>query len=176
MKNTIKAIINTIKAIIKRRKINNLNFVHYGCTKFEIGRFDPISYSERNPWGMKPMGGFWASPEGERFCTWKHWCEKEAFHRRCEESNSYRFHLRKGSRVFVVDSKETFDNLVEICEIPDNPALWDPRPRMDYTKLEKLGYKAVLVLLSEYGELKHDLFGWDVDSLVVFDPSIIVAV
>lgn len=147
----------------------NTIFIHYGADAFDSDKFYPI----KNSW-VKPSGGLWASPKtSDR--GWEYFCRIEDY--KPESLNkSFEFKIKKNSRVCVIDS------LFDLHRLPsyDTEGLY-PRKYLDFEKLE-IDYDAIWLTWNGQCETRmppeilgcqFDLYGWDVETLLVMNKDII---
>jgi hypothetical protein len=142
-------------------------YIHYGCKKFQPSLFSAI----RNCCFIKPSGGFWGSPVGDGY-GWKEWNEESHF---CSinEENSFRFMLTGDANVLNIYSSDDLKSLPHLTEFPYF---------LDFEALEKSGYDAIELHLSEERSahsdlsksLRYELCGWDCDSILVMNPDVVV--
>lgn len=144
-------------------------YIHYGNTKFDESLFRQI----KNKFFIKPDGGLWASPLNARY-GWKDWNEDSGF-RLCDENNCFKFKLKDTAKVLEINS------CVDLWVLPQNPIIpeyWkrnsiNDKYYIDFEQLIKDGYDAILVNLSNDSDLYWTLYGWDCDSLLVFNKEVI---
>lgn len=121
----------------------------------------------------KPAGGFWLSVnEG-----WEAWCEAEE--PEWAEGPRFKATLSKNARILEIRGKADLQGL------PINPAMadannWDlslghwGEVYLDFETLAKeYDGVAVMVQSGNWDELYYLMYGWDCDSLVVFNPEVI---
>lgn len=139
-------------------------YVHEGANTFVRSNFVPIKNS---PDWIKPQGGLWASPEDAHF-GWHDW--KIANHYDYGSSEKFRFTLSPDAKLLVIDNVNQLMDLphqhTSLSEITSFGRI------LDFEKLAQL-YDAMLVYISEDDELHWQLYGWDCDSLLVFNPDVI---
>lgn len=136
-------------------------FIHMGCNHFDKFRFKPIS--NRKGW-IKPDGGLWASPEGSPY-DWEQWVIENNF---VYDLNSwFMFELKQNAKVLEITNSKQLKELPK-CEI-DLQYIWIA---LDFEKLAN-EYDAMLVMISSDSQLYWDLYGWDCDTLLVFNPDVI---
>lgn len=141
-------------------------YIHYGFTEFDKNLFQPIS---NGPIPTKPLGGLWASPVDAQY-GWSAWCKNEAFGD-CDSGNSFTFSLSENARVLTLRHKDDLNDLPKVNAIFSHP-LW---VCLDYEGLQESGWDAVEVDMSGGGnDLYFPLYGWDCDSIVIFNPDVIV--
>lgn len=149
-------------------------FVHYGSKKFDKNLFESI----KNQYFVKPQGGLWASSVNAKY-GWKDWNEYSGF-RKCQEENSFKFRLKENAKVCIINKIE------ELRSLPENGAYKNEEYKnvlsrsvikdikcLDFEKLVTMGYDAILVNISSDQRLYWALYGWDCDSLLVFNKEII---
>lgn len=139
-------------------------YIHYGFTDLDKSRIKPI----RNiPFATKPGGGLWASPLYAEF-GWNKWCKREHFGP-CRKENSFIFTLRPDANVLLLTHPSDLDGL------PKKDAILSSWINLDFEQLQSNGIDAVEIDLSGGKfELYFPLYGWDCDSIVIFNPDIIV--
>lgn len=146
-------------------KSTSLELVHYGASKYDPERFDPIQNSESR--SNKPLGGLWASPVASEW-GWVDFCERDGYIYECDKS----FTIRFIGKVFLIDSYEDMLKLPwEICGYL----------RQDYTiNFEKL-YEYDAIHLTEAGQYDtrfpqaKSLRGWDCETVLIMNPNAIVS-
>lgn len=136
-------------------------YIHYGHHQFDSNLFREI---KNRPFGwVKPYGGLWASNINASY-GWKDWCKDENF-RECNEENSFKFTLKNGTKVLKIDNADLLKKLPVIDVYPINVHL-------DFEKL-KQQYDAIEVIISNDNRLYWDLYGWDCDSILIFNKDCI---
>ena len=142
-------------------------YEHLGHSKFDNEKFIPVSNVE--DW-IKPKGGLWASPENTAY-NWRDWVQVNEF-MLDKYSTSFRFKLKDTTRLLVIDSANQLTP--ELLREGDSKFSKIMNVKLlDYNKIAG-DYDAMLVLISADGRLYWDLYGWDCDSLLIFNPSVIV--
>lgn len=139
------------------------NYIHYGHCSFDPKRFLPIKNRRSIP---KPLGGFWASPTTTTGSMWNDWCEREEYDR-CNLNMSFEFDLSYTAKVLRIVRVEQLDLLPKSA--PNEYGV----VYLDFEALARK-YDAIEVLISQDYRLYSTLFGWDVDTLLVFNPNIII--
>ena len=148
-------------------KISNLEvYEHLGHSSFNRDLFRPIR--NRKNW-VKPDGGLWASPTSADF-GWSDWTKSNDFELDRYTEDSFRFQLRPSAKVLYIDSAEQLDDLP--MQSTDIDYRWVV---LDFEKLAQ-EYDAMEVLISKDQRLYWDLYGWDCDTLLVFNPDVIVEI
>jgi hypothetical protein len=140
-----------------------MEYIHYGAKEFDRGLFHAI---ENHQW-IKPSGGFWASPVDSGFAGWRQWCEREDY-RHYSDDDCFRFHLSDLARVRHIRCVEDVDNLPK-----ENTPLIS-MIAVDFEAFVRDGYDALELHISECPSLYSAMYGWDVDSILIMNPDIIV--
>lgn len=126
---------------------------------------------------VKPEGGFWASAINAKY-GWKQWCNDE-----CEswaEGIPFKFTLKDDSKILYIR------DVTDIANIPviDNdtrimdlamPAYLLPSIYLDFEELSKK-YDGIEIDAGSNPRLYHAFYGWDCDSICIFNPDIIMEV
>ena len=150
-------------------------YIHYGCTKFIREYFNPI----RNANFIKPNGGFWASPV-DAGLSWKDWCDNTE-NRSWLNGGSFTFTLTEDAKVYHLYSVH------DLLKLPENrngflSKLSDSNYFIDFEACYRSGIDAIELHLSDEKDkpegfingLYWKLYGWDVDSILILNPDIIV--
>lgn len=143
-------------------------FITYGLDKFDKSKFSLI----KNDDFIKPHGGLWSCPVDSEY-NWKDWCVGEGV-RNKKLSNWFKLKLSKDSIIFVIDN---INDLSELHKMGEIRTFYGDR----YLDFEKLSKSLDGILLTDKGEsatrFTHPgLRGWDVESLLVFNPEVIEVV
>ena len=140
-----------------------MEYIHYGATAFEPGKFKPIQN-----WGwIKPKGGLWASPTDTEN-GWRDWCHMEQF-RVCNDDNSFSFTLSEEARVLHLR------RVADVDELPLDPSVNMAMLRaFDFEALRAQGCDAIEIHISECPALYSAMYGWDMDSILIMNPDVIV--
>lgn len=157
-------------------------FRHYGHESFRRSR--STTEVETHPvMKMKPSYGLWASPV-ESDISWYRFCVDEHFH---EDTLSkyFDFTLAEDAKIFQINSLVDLQLLLMnfpgekigswklIYQPPSssNTLPWFP----DYSKVAE-EYDGVQVNISSDSSLYYWMYGWDVDSIVVWNKDVIVPI
>lgn len=154
------------------RKGREVSYIHYSktdCDHFDKSKMYPIRNTEN--W-IKPYGGLWASPINAEW-GWKDWCEAENF-RDCDERYSFTFKMRDPSKVYFVDSKEAYDNLVKLYGIKNTNSFGYTPQYIDYKRMIEDGWDALELSLTDYWQLYDLFYGWDCDSILIFNAEAVI--
>jgi len=150
--------------------MNRQIYIHYGATKFDPVVGFPIHNVRSWP---KPRGGLWASRKNATF-GWKEWCIENEF-RECDIANSFEFTMADESRIVRIS---TLNQLRRLPQIKDQFGMWYC---IDFEKCLRNGIDAIELCWygDEYqdkvnGDLYHELYGWDCDSIVVLNSLAVI--
>ena len=153
------------------RENREVTYIHYGAKEFNPQKFIPVI--NRVNW-VKPEAhtGLWASPVNAEW-GWKDWCEAENF-RECDDDVSFKFTVRDPQRIFFVDSKDSYDELVRLYGIK-NPLHFGYTPDfIDFNKMMEEGWHGLEISITDYPALYDLLYGWDCDSILIFNKDAII--
>lgn len=137
-----------------------LDLIHYGSKEFDPDKFNPV-----NNHGVKPRGGFWASPVNSKH-SWKEWCL----------DNQFGLSRLETSFEFVFDGNTFVIDCVKDCEgLP----MWELMPSYAFIDFEAMAEKYDAVYMTTYGEWdtrfsNYHLYGWDCESVLIMNPSTII--
>ena len=174
MKKDRKAVRFKRKSIRDRQKVNNIEYIHYGSS-----RFDPLLITDEGT-NMacinKPNAGLWASPVNSN-CGWKDWCESEQFYKN-DFSKYFVFKLKPKTKILTIRSLEDWNDVLADV-YTNNPKSFDSNfIEIRYAVWEYIqsNFDAILVIMNyNYSEM-HNSFefnSWDCDSIVVFNPEVV---
>lgn len=148
-----------------------MDLIHYGSSDFSLSRFEPV----RNiPLGIKPQGGFWASPVISNH-SWKRWCEENEF--RLDRLNSS-FEFTFIGRAITINSADDL-SLLQKYKLQRHPEMGFSLLILDFEKM--LRDRVDAVYLTEKGEIatRHSmpsLYSWDCESVLILNPGCITCV
>lgn len=153
---------------------NDTIFIHYGADHFDKDKFNYVKNAGIGGICCKPYPHtcLWASPIDDQD-GWHDWCETNWFH--LDRLNkSFKFKLKEKSRVLKVVTLDDLTNFLnKYCDQDEWRSI-----RVDFESIAQF-YDALFVKI--YTEDCEDfqqqaywqLYGWDVDSLLIFNPDII---
>ena len=152
---------------------------HYGSNVFKPECVLEVTRS-RN---MKPVGGFWASPiDSER--SWYEWCKQEYFNLNSLELH-FDFQLKPSAKILLIENEQDVRNM--IAKYPGKQMdtqesfVYAPfrTPEENYLKhcpdfvaISK-DYDGVEINITKCPSLYHWMYGWDVDSIVIWNPDVV---
>ena len=140
-------------------------YIHYGSDHFDPLIFEPIY----NDIGInKPRGGFWASPVAAEH-GWRDWCETENF---CTESlNTYfEFNIRNDAKILYIRNKSEMIDVA--ARYKTDFGLGLILTYIDWERIAADGYQAIVFEMNNDTHWDYNM--WDVDTLVVIDPDIVI--
>jgi len=154
-----------------------MSYIHYGDDKFERTKFARIKEREDGPW-IKPTGGLWASyiwnehalddaDDRDWRIDWKDWCLSNDY-KVFRLNKSFIFDLKPDAKIFEVDSMYDIRKLEKLGVYASNNFWYYTK----MTKLEELGYDGIRVWMSP--DIYDALYGWDCDSILIFNPDCII--
>lgn len=143
-------------------------YIHYGNSCFDLDIFNEKKANPRdNSFMNKPPYGFWASPVGSDYWTWRDWCESEDYHTDRLDT-SFKFTLTKKARILTVRSREDI-----IPYLVENIML--SRCVLDFNKIMSEYDGMELIHGNLYNAFHYnEFYTWDADSIVIWNPYIIV--
>lgn len=150
---------------------NKTVYIHYGSKCFHKKVNFPI---KNRSFGIKPMGGLWASRESSSF-GWKEWCHDNNWE--CDMSLYFKFVLQDESRKYIISC---LDDIIRLPLCDNLQCRWYC---IDFEKCLEMGIDAIE--LCWYGEEYRDtakdnlymaLYGWDCDSMIVLNPDSVVQI
>ena len=141
--------------------MNNI-YVH-GGGKFDINKFTPI----KNRNFVKPSGGLWGSPINSSY-GWLEWCEHNNFFLDKYKKDKFFFKLKENARLLYINNADMLQDLPKV----DIDMYSSCFVVLDFEKLAQ-EYDAIEVNISSDRQLYWDLYGWDVDSILVMNSDVI---
>lgn len=145
-------------------------YIHYGHKVFDKNKFNKI---ENRVLFVKPLGGSWAS-RIDSVDGWKNWTEEQGFYLdKHNDDNYFKFKLKEKTKILKITNIKQLDELPHIdlkrFNIDFQFAVYQ---MLDFEELAKK-YDAIEVLISRDSKLYWELYGWDCDSLLVFNKDCI---
>ena len=143
----------------------NQVYRHYGNNHFDNTLVKPVK--NRDTWG-KPTGGFWAS-RVDAGVSWKDWCENEEYEL-TRLNEHFDFVLKEETKVLKITNKSELEELRQEHQDWFVKPKWDfiDKPYLDFEKLSKI-YDAIEINAGSDRDLYFDFYGWDCDSIVIFN-------
>lgn len=148
--------------------MKNKLYVHYGANHFD--RFKVNCHGFRI-YNNKPKQAFWGSPVGSKN-GWKDWCLAEDFHTESLDRH-FCFRLQNGAKILhVYDFNQVRDYIRE--RVDKDGFKWY---YLDFTGIMKKYDGLELAMSGEnYSKFHYNrlFYQWDVESIVIWNPGIVV--
>lgn len=155
---------------------------HYGHSKFDKDLFIPIHNRE---FSNKPSGGLWSCPTKDVDIDWKTWSEGNDF-ALGKLKEHFDFKLKDSAKILEIKDIKDLDKLPRISDrsqLKQYIKLIDSmNSDIDFEELAK-EYDGIMVWMYRSKDIDKEtrmfdgmyyrMYGWDVDTLVVFNPDII---
>ena len=140
---------------------------HYGNDRFDRTLVKPIK--NRDTFN-KPYGGFWAS-RTDAEVSWREWCETEEFETQ-RLSKHFDFTLKDGAKVLRIKSRADLSRIKQEHTDWFVKSKWDfvCSPYLDFERLSE-SFDGIEILAGSDRELYFDFYGWDCDSIVIFNAD-----
>lgn len=139
-------------------------YIHYGSSDFHPEWFNLI----KNTIWNKPYGGLWSSPYPAPYIDWKQWCIDNEFNG--HTSQAFIFSLTKTSKILTLGDLHSVMKFKQskYC-IKNHYGL----NIIDFESMVEDGFDGMEVLMDSW-DTYMAMYSWDVDSLLVFNPEIIL--
>lgn len=155
---------------------------HYGCSKFDKEKFTPIS---NRMMSNKPHGGLWSCPTKDFDIDWKTWSEHNEFALGKLEEH-FDFILKDNAKILEIKDIKDLEKLPKVYVVDNELRSILDRDSMnmdiDFEALAK-DYDGMMVWMyrsidiepeiMSFDGIYYKMYGWDVDTLLVFNPDII---
>lgn len=167
--------------------VRNELFIHYGTAVFDPTRFKEVkNRSEFIVNKPIPHTGFWATLyQSPDMNSWKDWCEGNNFYTE-KLKDFFTFFLKEDAKILEIQTQNDVDKFVR-SKYQQKPVGYErrfyykdqeyPDAHPDFEMLSK-DFDAMYV--KEFGNVNSgthwQFYGWDCDSLLIFNPQIIVKV
>jgi hypothetical protein len=152
----------------------------YGRSKFDKSKFVNIvnRYASN-----KPYGGLWASPTKDKDIDWYEWCTSEHFNTH-KLKEYFDFTLKDNANILIVKDLKDVDKLPRkiVTDIDEIITFDTMNTNIDFEKLTE-EYDGIMVYMYRsrdidiermmYDGMYYRLYGWDVDTLLVFNPDVV---
>ena len=141
-----------------------MDYIHYSGEPFNISKFKPVV---NRPFWVKPDGGLWASPINSDN-NWYTWCRNNMYKPE-KLIYSIEFDLSPDAKVLKIHNNDDLTKFLDIY----NKSIKKYYTYPDFEQMVKDGYDAIEVLINT-DVIYFKLYGWDCDTLLVFNPDVIV--
>lgn len=152
--------------------MNNTIYRHYGNSGFDEQKFVPV---KNRPFDRKPLGCFWACPKDSEN-SWEEYCLSNGYQLEKLEEH-FDFQLEETARVLEIKTGYDLRNLPNKYFISNSevPLICDLKYLLDFEKIAT-DYDALYVEINGSNSLYWDIYGWDVDTLCIFNPNVIKSI
>lgn len=157
-------------------------WISYGAEQYDPLKFKPIDYTDPGAvLNNKPWGGLWACPEND-ILSWHNWCKSENYFTN-SLNKSFKFKLKPKAKIYVIDTEEDLVNIS--TSLRYGFMVGQGYYCIDFERLLREGYDGIYVTDNAVIKLRRTcgknenvigLKSWDVESLCVFNPDVIVPV
>ena len=154
---------------------------HYGHSKFDRDLFIPIHNRE---FSNKPLGGLWSCPTKDVDIDWKTWSEGNDF-ALGKLKEHFDFKLKDNAKILEIKDIKDLDKLPKVKldeEVKEIVTSTNMNADIDFEELSK-EYDGIQVWMYRSKDINsteklfdgiyYRMYGWDVDTLLVFNPNII---
>ena len=145
-------------------------YIHYNSNAYDKERLKKALTKERLYRSLFKPHGLWASPVNAEI-GWKEWCEDQDFHvDRLEKS--FEFTLSPKAKVLTINKLEDAEDFLLIDSMPRYTPLCRLNHSLIYSRYDAMEVR----ISSDYIRLRGNnvFYGWDVDSICIWNPDIIV--
>lgn len=139
-----------------------MEYIHYGSDKFDIKKFKPI---ENIRFFNKPRGGLWGCESTSKF-SWKDFAKSEMD---TDISTYFKFRIKSNAKVLKLHTQDDFNKFHSIYRSSGDTPL-KMLVAYDFERVAK-DYD---VIDFKVKELYYQLYGWDLDSILVLNPNVII--
>lgn len=142
-----------------------MRYRHYGSSIFRPELIMPVV---NEPYNTKPKngGGFWGTPiDYER--EWIEYCLDMEWNNRID--THFDFDIAKSANIVKISDISDLNNLPKLEPIRDYAMA---SVYLDFEKMVKDGVDAIEVIMNN--DLYWALFSWDVSSILVMNPEVIL--
>lgn len=170
-------------------------FIHFGSDHFDSDIFCPIKNDvcqkdgkEMLLFGKPLLGGLWAcpAPKNKNLRTeWENFVIEELSEKSYESlSKSFRFTLKDNANIIYIEQPEDVFKLpgryrfTQMAITPEEKAFMNQfiarfyeEYYIDFEELVRQGFDGIHVKMNH--DLHYVLYGWDVSSLLLFNPDVI---
>ena len=140
-----------------------MKLIHYGHDKYIESEFDEIRNQDYH---TKPLGGLWCNRPNHEY-KWVSWCNDNNYSNH-DNNLSFEIELKDNAKIL------TIANSIELKKLPylNTGYVFSEWICLDFERLSK-HYDAIEVLISNDRSLYCKMYGWDCDSILVMNKSII---
>ena len=171
------------KLMVEMKFNQDIVFVTYLPEKYDMKKFKSIEYDWQIQMVNKCRNGLWASPiDSSR--GWKEWCEDERFSSAIEKMKySFFFRLKPGAKIYPIDDINDLRKVSTTYQHDDKGRIRGTQKKIDFNMLLSKGYDGIYASENAVTSLRNttnadmdELYAWDVESICVFNPNVIVPI
>ena len=168
----IKEALNEI--ISNKNSFKDIIFISFGTSKYEKDKFKNVDV--KNSFTLlrnKPTGGLWASPLKSKY-GWADFCNSENF-RLKTLAEHFIFKIDENAKIYIIDNEKDLKKISFVKGQFGNYSI-------DFQLLMDSGFDGIYVTYNAVSQLRHDfdningLDSWDVESICIFNPNIIIPI
>lgn len=153
-------------------------YIHYGESLNTIGYSDKILLLDelkgkslnrdmkKGGWPKPEKGCFWASPKKSPM-SWKSWCEHNMEYPASYWDSAMTFRV-------PVNRIASISDRVSYLYYKSKYGCDTKHGTLDFDALREDGYFGVEVLISKWSQLYYLFYGWDCDSICIWDKEAII--
>lgn len=149
-------------------------YIHYGNNTFNTNIFSPISNSSFTWNKPYPYTGFWASPLFSKASLFT-FCGENGMKDKLD--GSFIFTITEKSNILKIKNSVDLDEFKKsnyIIPLSESSSILYPNViGIDFEKMICDGYDGIEVFWRKHA-IKSAFWGWDCDTLLIFNPEIIV--
>ena len=149
-----------------------MNLITLGIDEIRKDKFEKIKNMRR---GNKPRGGLWTSPIDSIY-GWYNFVKGERYRSDHYLDKMVLITLKPDARIYKIDSVEEFDLCPHLKEpLTMSQDMFSKFKKIDFEKLSKdydgiwVTVKAIVDLENRHQDFMGDLYGWDVETVLLFN-------
>ncbi len=163
-----------------------MNLITLGIDEIKKDQFNEIKNMKR---GNKPWGGLWTSPIESEY-GWYNFVKGEHYREEYYLNKMTLITLKSDAKIYKIDSVEDFDLCPHIQErvqeqdpffitSQDQNTIFNKFKKIDFEKLSEdydgvwITVKAIVNLENRHQNFMGDLYGWDVETVLLFNLNCI---
>ena len=144
-------------------------YIARGTNTFDINKFMRVRNDDNL---RKPLGGFWACRKSSD--DWLKWCKAEEYMSSESLRKSIDFTLISNSKIYTIDTVEDLAQLIKKYPMKKGfPSMFSKIFPYHTVNWELMSRDYDGVELVNEPLLHWELYGWDINSIVIFNPRVI---
>ena len=172
LKDLIKEALNEM--ISNKKSFKDMIFISFGTSNYDKNKFKQVDANhELTKLRNKPFGGLWASPIKTKY-GWSDFCDSENFKLK-SLAEHFIFKIDENAKIYIIDNEE------DLKKISFSKGQFG-NYNIDFKFLIDSDFDGIFVTYNAISNLKYGfdningLDTWDVESLCVFNPDIIIPI